>query len=105
MQQPGSPLEKVCAYLEWVPAASESTTVRLRPIPVTCGIIQGCPLAPLLFNLALDVLYRNLDANGQACGVPVETEIDTMIVVAAGFTPLSYVEYQIHTKDSLDAAI
>lgn len=34
-----------------------------RPIAITSEIRQGCPLAPLLFIIAVDVLYDMLEAS------------------------------------------
>ena len=38
---------------------------------VVCGIRQGCPLAPLLFILALDGVYRVIQGRGDIRGVPL----------------------------------
>ena len=46
---------------------------RSRRRDVTCGIRQGCPLAPLLFILALDSVYRVLHAREDIRGVPIST--------------------------------
>ncbi|KAF1318321.1 reverse transcriptase, partial [Globisporangium splendens] len=34
-----------------------------KPLNVTCGIRQGCPLAPQLFLLTIDQLYRDIDGD------------------------------------------
>ncbi|KAF1326887.1 reverse transcriptase, partial [Globisporangium splendens] len=39
---------------------------------VTSGIRQGCPLAPLLFILALEVLYRKIEASDEIHGVELQ---------------------------------
>lgn len=44
-----------------------------RPISVTSGIRQGCPLAPLLFVIALDPLHRSLLACRHFDGVVLKT--------------------------------
>ncbi|KAF1319850.1 reverse transcriptase, partial [Globisporangium splendens] len=43
-----------------------------RKYNVTSGIRQGCPLAPLLFILALEVLYRKIEASDEIHGVELE---------------------------------
>ncbi|KAF1317317.1 Reverse transcriptase precursor, partial [Globisporangium splendens] len=40
-------------------------------IRVTCGIRQGCSLAPLLFIIALDVLYRVVETMPDVSGIPL----------------------------------
>ncbi|KAF1333391.1 Reverse transcriptase precursor, partial [Globisporangium splendens] len=42
-----------------------------RKYNVTSGIRQGCPLAPLLFILALEVLYRKIEASDEIHGIGV----------------------------------
>ncbi|KAE9340283.1 hypothetical protein PR003_g10580 [Phytophthora rubi] len=55
-------------FCKAVAALHDGTNVRFlangatsRQIEVTSGIRQGCSLAPLLFIIALDPLYRELD--------------------------------------------
>ncbi|KAF1329563.1 reverse transcriptase, partial [Globisporangium splendens] len=43
-----------------------------RKYNVTSGIRQGCPLAPLLFILALEVLYRKIEASDEIHGVELQ---------------------------------
>ncbi|GMF50901.1 unnamed protein product [Phytophthora fragariaefolia] len=38
-------------------------------VPVNRAIRQGCPLAPLLLILAVDLLYDELEATADACGI------------------------------------
>ena len=40
---------------------------------VKCGIRQGCPLAPLLFILALDSVYRVVQERTDIRGVPLKS--------------------------------
>ncbi|KAF1327759.1 reverse transcriptase, partial [Globisporangium splendens] len=43
-----------------------------RKYNVTSGIRQGCPLAPLLLILALEVLYRKIEASDEIHGVELQ---------------------------------
>ncbi|KAF1314221.1 reverse transcriptase, partial [Globisporangium splendens] len=43
-----------------------------RKYNVTSGIRQGCPLAPLLFILALEVLYRKIEESDEIRGVELQ---------------------------------
>ncbi|KAF1328105.1 reverse transcriptase, partial [Globisporangium splendens] len=43
-----------------------------RKYNVTSGIRQGCPLAPLLFILAFEVLYRKIEASDEIHGVELQ---------------------------------
>ncbi|KAF1328525.1 reverse transcriptase, partial [Globisporangium splendens] len=43
-----------------------------RKYNVASGIRQGCPLVPLLFILALEVLYRKIEESGEIHGVELQ---------------------------------
>ena len=50
-------------YLNTVKAVHDKLTVniilngeKVKALPLRSGIIQGCPLSPLLFNIVLEVL-------------------------------------------------
>ncbi|KAJ0393308.1 hypothetical protein ATCC90586_011366 [Pythium insidiosum] len=47
---------------------------------ITCGIRQGCPLAPTLFILAVDTLYDLVQASRELQGVPLSPEINITLV-------------------------
>lgn len=66
-------------FCDMVAALHRETTCRFlvngflsKSIRVTCGIRQGCPMAPLLFIIALDVLYRIIEAMSDFPGVDLE---------------------------------
>jgi hypothetical protein len=47
-------------------------------VTVTCGIRQGCPLAPLLFILVLEALYRRLDNHPRIAGITLRSRAGCM---------------------------
>lgn len=67
--------------LSFVTAMYESPTTRIhtsgslpQSIPLKRGMRQGCPLSPLLFNMALKPLSRYLCNTSQLSGIPIGEE-------------------------------
>lgn len=60
-------------------------TTRTKPINIEKGVAQGSPLSPLLFNLSIDFIYRNLNdfQNASQYGYRLTEEVDNLI--ALGF--------------------
>jgi len=58
---------------------------RSRPVNVTRGIRQRCPLAPLLFILALDLFYRALGESSPQLGIDLRTRTEVARLIAAGY--------------------
>ncbi|KAE9281760.1 hypothetical protein PR003_g27585 [Phytophthora rubi] len=69
-----------------------------RLIQVTSGIRQGCPLAPMLFILALDPLYRKLDSYLGARGVIIQSDGGRFELRVAGYAD-DTAAFVRHTKD------
>ncbi|KAE8904371.1 hypothetical protein PF003_g11658 [Phytophthora fragariae] len=56
-----------------------------RKIAVTSGIRQGCPLAPMLFILALEPLYRRVDNDAGISGVVIQSDAGRLELRVAGY--------------------
>jgi hypothetical protein len=79
-------------FVAAIRAMHEGTRVRFlangyrsRWVTVTCGIRQGCPLAPLLFILVLEALYRRLDAHPALIGIELRSYRGKMVLRVAGY--------------------
>jgi ribonuclease HI len=77
-------------FVDMVAALHDETSVRFlvngylsKSVNVTCGIRQGCPLAPLLFIIAIDILYRVVEASPDLEGVRIiGAELDTTVKIS-----------------------
>ncbi|KAE9020215.1 hypothetical protein PR002_g12580 [Phytophthora rubi] len=58
---------------------------RSRWVQVTCGIRQGCPLAPLLFLLVLEALYRRIDSDVRIEGITLRSAAGTVNHKVGGY--------------------
>jgi hypothetical protein len=58
---------------------------RSRWVKVTCGIRQGCPLAPLLVILVLEGHYRRMDAHPKLRGITLRSRAGTMPLKVGGY--------------------
>lgn len=79
-------------FVQAVAATHSGTHVRFlangaksRRIEVTNGIRQGCPLAPLLFIIALDPLYRKLDGFLGSRGVLIQSAAGKFELRVSGY--------------------
>ena len=48
---------------------------KLKAFPLKSGTRQGCPLSPLLFNIALEVLATAIRAEKEIKGIQIEKEV------------------------------
>ncbi|KAE8914527.1 hypothetical protein PF003_g1942 [Phytophthora fragariae] len=79
-------------YVSALQALHDGTQVRFlangyhsRWVKVTCGIRQGCPLAPLLFLFVLEALYRRIDADPRIHGILLKSEAGTVQLKIGGY--------------------
>jgi hypothetical protein len=47
---------------------------KLKPLPISSGMRQGCPLSPLLFNIVLEVLARAISKEEEIEGIQIGEE-------------------------------
>jgi exonuclease III len=79
-------------FVAVIRALHEGTRVRFlangfrsRWVEVTCGIRQGCPLAPLLFLLVLEALYRRIDSHPDITGIELRSKAGAMPIKVGGY--------------------
>ena len=58
---------------------------RSRKRDIRYGICQGCPLAPLLFILALDSVYRVIQAHPEISGVRIRSGDRSDVIKVSGY--------------------
>ncbi|KAE8997012.1 hypothetical protein PR001_g19701 [Phytophthora rubi] len=80
---------KFCRLVE---AIHTDTSVRFmangelsRSVQVTRGIRQGCPLAPLLFIIAVDLLYDEIEMTHDIVGIKMDDRGEVSEIRAAGY--------------------
>ncbi|KAE8984135.1 hypothetical protein PR001_g23257 [Phytophthora rubi] len=88
LQKKGFP-ERFCKIVATIHAG---TTVKFmangqlsRALNITSGIRQGCPLAPLLFILAVDLLYDEVDMDAGLVGIALDSKSPERQLKAAGY--------------------
>jgi hypothetical protein len=80
------------AFVAVIRALHEGTRVRFlangfrsRWVEVTCGIRQGCPLAPLIFILVLEALYRRIDNHPELTGIILRSKTGVVPLKVGGY--------------------
>ncbi|KAE8877884.1 hypothetical protein PF003_g37948 [Phytophthora fragariae] len=79
-------------YVQALRALHDGTQVRFlangfrsRWVKVSCGIRQGYPLAPLLFLLVLEALYRRIDAEPRVHGIMLRSAAGRVQLKVGGY--------------------
>ena len=68
---------------------------KLKPFPLRSGIRQGCPLSPLLFKIALEVLATAIREEKEIKGIQIRKEEVKLSLFADDM--IQYIE---NTKDA-----
>ena len=76
-------------YLNTVKAVHDKLTVniilngeKVKALPLRSGIIQGCPLSPLLFNIVLEVLATAVREEKETKGIQIGKEVKVSLFAA-----------------------
>ena len=76
-------------YLNTVKAVHDKLTVniilngeKVKALPLRSGLIQGCPLSPLLFNIVLEVLATAVREEKETKGIQIGKEVKVSLFAA-----------------------
>ena len=80
-------------YLNIIKAINDKPTAsiilngqKLQAFPLRSGTRQGCPLSPLLFNIALEVLATAIKEEEEIKGIQIGKEVVKLSLFADGTT-------------------
>lgn len=72
MGVPQSIIDAVKALYEGFSTQVVHKNITSSPIPICSGVLQGCPMSPTLFNIAINYLLEYLHTNLIECGYDVD---------------------------------
>jgi retron-type reverse transcriptase len=55
---------------------------KLKPFPLKSGMRQGCPISPLLFNIVLEFLAREIRQEEEIKGIQIDKETVKISLIA-----------------------
>ena len=70
----GTFLNRIKAIYDKLTANIVLNGEKLKPFPLRSGTRQGCPLSPLLFNIALEVLATSIREEKEIKGIQIGKE-------------------------------
>lgn len=80
---------KFCAVLEAIHRGTKVQSMANRrltqPLGVSSGISQGCPLASLIFIIAVDIRYDEVELDTKLAGIPRESDNNDTIIQLSGY--------------------